>query len=200
MKALLIILGSIVLIFGVVQILSMRSQKNIETYPFAVVKTYDQFEIRQYEASLFTTVKLNTQGYEESSGRGFSVLAGYIFGNNDRNEKIAMTSPVAMSLEDSVTMMFMVPSALSKETLPTPGQSEIEFMEEPAKTVAAIRFKGWANDDKIKKYREQLTAALELEGINHTNRFYYLGYNPPYEVVNRKNEIIVDLLTEDTTP
>ena len=156
MKALLIILGSIVLIFGVVQILSIRSQNNIETYPFTLVKTYDQFEIRQYEASLFTTVKLNTQGYEESSGKGFSVLAGYIFGNNDRNEKIAMTSPVAMSLEDSVTMMFMVPSALSKETLPKPGQSEIEFLEEPAKTVAAIRFKGWANDDKIKKYREEM--------------------------------------------
>lgn len=200
MKALLIILGSIVLIFGVVQILSMRSQNNIETYPFTVVKTYDQFEIRQYEASLFTTVKLNTQGYEESSGRGFSILAGYIFGNNDRNEKIAMTSPVAMSLEDSVTMMFMVPSALSKETLPTPGQSEIEFMEEPAKTVAAIRFKGWANDDKIKKYREQLTASLEAEGIGHTKRFYYLGYNPPYEVINRKNEIIVELKPEETAP
>lgn len=200
MKALLIILGSIVLIFGVVQILSMRSQNNIETYPFTLVKTYDQFEIRQYEASLFTTVKLNTQGYEESSGRGFSILAGYIFGNNDRNEKIAMTSPVAMSLEDSVTMMFMVPSALSKETLPKPGQSEIEFLEEPAKTVAAIRFKGWANDDKIKKYREELTAALDLEGIDHTNRFYYLGYNPPYEVVNRKNEIIVELKAEETAP
>jgi len=200
MKALLIILGSIVLIFGVVQILSMRSQNNIETYPFTVVKTYDQFEIRQYEASLFTTVKLNTQGYEESSGRGFSVLAGYIFGNNDRNEKIAMTSPVAMSLEDSVTMMFMVPSALSKETLPKPGQSEIEFLEEPAKTVAAISFKGWANDDKIKKYREQLTASLEAEGIAHTKRFYYLGYNPPYEVINRKNEIIVELKPEETAP
>ncbi|MDG1296543.1 MAG: heme-binding protein [Saprospiraceae bacterium] len=200
MKALLIILGSIVLIFGVVQILSMRSQNNIETYPFTVVKTYDQFEVRQYEASLFTTVKLNTQGYEESSGRGFSILAGYIFGNNDRNEKIAMTSPVAMSLEDSVTMMFMVPSALSKETLPTPGQSGIEFMEEPAKTVAAIRFKGWANDDKIKKYREELTASLEAEGIAHTNRFYYLGYNPPYEVINRKNEIIVELKSEETAP
>ena len=116
--------------------------------------------------------------------------------SNLRNEKIAMTSPVAMKLEDSVTMMFMVPHKLEKEMLPKPNQSNIEFREEPAKTVAAISFEGWANDEKIEKYKEKLKVALDTKGIKYSNLFYFLGYNAPYEVFNRKNEVIVELRDE----
>ena len=196
MKTLFLLLGVILIAFVVVQLFAMKGQRNIETYPYFVQKKYDIFEIRNYEATLFTTVKLATKKYKESSSKGFSLLAGYIFGNNERNEKIAMTSPVAMTIEDSVTMMFMVPKKFKKEMLPQPNQLQIEFKEEPAKTVAAIVFDGWANDEKIEKYKEKLKAALDAEGITYTNRFYFLGYNAPYEVFNRKNEVIVELRDE----
>ena len=196
MKTLFLLLGVILIAFVLVQLFAMKGQRNIETYPYVVQKKYDLFEIRNYEATLFTTVKLATKKYKESSSKGFSLLAGYIFGNNERNEKIAMTSPVAMTIEDSVTMMFMVPKKFKKETLPQPNQLQIEFKEEPAKTVAAIVFDGWANDEKIEKYKEKLKAALDAEGIPYTNRFYFLGYNAPYEFFNRKNEIIVELQIE----
>ena len=196
MKTLFLLLGVILIAFVVLQLFAMKGQRNIETYPYVVHEKYDLFEIRNYEATLFTTVKLATKKYKESSSKGFSLLAGYIFGNNERNEKIAMTSPVAMTIEDSVTMMFMVPKKFKKETLPQPNQLQIEFKEEPAKTVAAIVFDGWANDEKIEKYKEKLKAALDAEGITYTNRFYFLGYNAPYEVFNRKNEVIVELRDE----
>jgi len=196
MKTLFLLLGVILIAFVVVQFFAMKGQRNIETYPYFVQKKYDIFEIRNYEATLFTTVKLATKKYKESSSKGFSLLAGYIFGNNERNEKIAMTSPVAMTIEDSVTMMFMVPKKFKKEMLPQPNQLQIEFKEEPAKTVAAIAFDGWANDEKIEKYKEKLKVALDAEGITYTNRFYFLGYNAPYEVFNRKNEVIVELKGE----
>ena len=193
MKILLIILGIILIVFVVIQLFAFNSQRNIETYPYVVNKKYDLFEIRSYEATLFTSVKLSTKGYKNSSRKGFSILAGYIFGNNERNEKIAMTSPVTMTLEDSMTMMFMVPKKLEKEMLPKPDQSLIEFKEEPAKTVAAINFNGWANDKKIEKFKQELKSALDAEGIPYSDRFYFLGYNAPYEVFNRKNEVIVEL-------
>ena len=94
-------------------------------------------------------------------------------------------------------MLFMVPKKFNKETLPQPNESKIKFQKEPAKTVAAIQFKGWANDKKIEKYKQKLIAALDKQGINHTNRFYFLGYNAPYEVFNRKNEVIVELQKAD---
>ena len=193
MKILLMILGIILIAFVVIQLFALYSQRNIETYPYVVNKKYDTFEIRSYEATLFTSVKLSTKGYKNSSSKGFSILAGYIFGNNERNEKISMTSPVTMTLEDSMTMMFMVPNELKKEMLPKPNQSLIEFKEEPAKTVAAINFNGWANDKKIEKFKKKLKSALDAEGITYSNRFYFLGYNAPYEVFNRKNEVIVEL-------
>ena len=196
MKPLYIILGVILLAFIIIQLFAMSGQRNIETYPYTVNKKYDTFEIRDYEASLFTSVQLSGNAYKDESSKGFSILAGYIFGGNEKNEKIAMTSPVAMSLQDSMTMMFMVPKKFNKETLPQPNQSQIEFREEPAKTVAAISFSGWANDEKIEKYKQRLILALDAKGITYTNRFYFLGYNAPYEVFNRKNEIIVELESE----
>jgi len=193
MKIGIIILVIILIAFTFIQLYFMNAQRDIERYPYVVKKKYKQFEIRNYETTLFTSVKLSTKGYKNSSNKGFSILAGYIFGNNERNEKISMTSPVSMSLEDSMTMMFMVPKKFNKDKLPKPNESGIEFKEEPAKTMAAIRFSGWADDTKLEKYKQDLKAALDAEGIKYANRFYFFGYNAPYELFNRKNEILVEL-------
>jgi len=193
MKYIYIAVAVLAIIFIAIQLFAMSTQKDIETYPYSVLKKYDTFEIREYEPSLFTSVTIPSNEYKEASNSGFSVLAGYIFGGNETNEKIAMTSPVSMSLEDSMTMMFMVPKKFDKDKLPKPNSKEIEFVEEPARTVAAVSFGGWANNEKIEKYKNKLIEYLNAEGIPHDNRFYFLGYNAPYEVTNRKNEVIVEL-------
>lgn len=193
MKIAIIALGVILPAFICIQLYFIHLQRNIETYPYVVKKKYQQVEIRSYETTLFTSVRLSTKGYKNSASQGFSILAGYIFGNNERNEKIAMTSPVSMSLEDTMTMMFMVPKKFKKDMLPKPNQTGIEFKQEPAKILAAITFSGWANDTKIEKYKQDLKAVLDAEGIKYTNQFYFFGYNAPYEVFNRKNEVIVEL-------
>jgi hypothetical protein len=193
MKTILIILGVIVFLFIIIQAYAMSTQNGIETYPYKVENAYDTFEVRTYEATLFTSVKLSSNGYKEASSKGFSILAGYIFGGNKTKEKIAMTSPVSMSLEDSMTMMFMVPKKYNKETLPEPNQPQIAFTEVSSKTMAAITFGGWANDEKIANYKAKLESALKAAGIAYTDKFYFLGYNAPFEMINRKNEIIVEL-------
>ena len=193
MKIILISVGVILLGFLAVQAYAMSTSRNIESYPYTVIQEYGDFEIRQYEASLFTSVTMPTDKYEEASGKGFSALAGYIFGGNERNEKIAMTSPVAMSLEDSMTMMFLVPKAYKKEDLPKPNTESITITEMPAIKVAAITFGGWADSEKIDQYQAELLKALDREGIAYTNKSYFLGYNPPFEMVGRRNEVIIEL-------
>jgi hypothetical protein len=192
MKILFAITVTITLIFIIIQLFAKKSQQGIETYPYTILKTYDGFEIRQYESRLFTSVKLTSNDYSKVSSKGFSILAGYIFGGNETNEKIAMTSPVAMSLDDSMTMMFMVPKD-SENKLPKPNDHQIQFKEEPAKKVAAITFGGWANQEKIDQYKTQLIEALKAQNIAFTDQFYFLGYNAPYETSNRRNEVIVVL-------
>ncbi|MEN8890856.1 MAG: heme-binding protein [Wenyingzhuangia sp.] len=193
MKVVLILISIVFITFIAIQIYALKTQSSIETYSYEVHQKYKTFEIRIYEETLFTSVKLSTSGYKDSSSKGFSILAGYIFGGNERNEKISMTSPVAMTLTDSMTMMFMVPKEFSKETLPKPNQSSITFKKEPKKIVAALHFSGWANDKKIEDAKQKLKSALDQEGIAYSNRFCFLGYNAPYEVFNRRNEIIVEL-------
>jgi len=193
MKIFAALIGTLALVFIIVQLYAWKSQRNIETYPYEVLKKYDKFEIRNYESRLFSTVKLPSSQYQKVSGKGFSILAGYIFGGNDQQEKIAMTSPVAITLEDSMTMMFMVPQAWNDKTLPKPNSEEIKFSNEPAKTVAAVTFDGWADQEKIDYYKSMLIKLLQQEKISHTNRFCFLGYNAPYETYNRRNEIIVEL-------
>ena len=193
MKIILSIFGIILVLFVISQLFFLNSQRNIETYAFTIIDSYETIEIRQYEASLFTSVQMPSNNYRKTSSKGFSVLAGYIFGGNDKEEKIAMTSPVAMSLKDSTTMLFLVPKKYTIDNLPVPNDSRIEFKNIPEKRVAAISFGGWANDLKIASFKKKLIDVLNSKGIKYTDNFYFLGYNAPMEVFNRKNEIIVEL-------
>ena len=193
MKIILSIFGIILILFVISQLFFLNSQRNIETYAFTIIDSYETIEIRQYEASLFTSVQMSSNNYRKTSSKGFSVLAGYIFGGNDKEEKIAMTSPVAMSLKDSTTMLFLVPKKYTRDNLPVPNDSRIEFKNIPEKRVAAISFGGWANDSKIASFKKKLIDVLNSKGIKYTDNFYFLGYNAPMEVFNRKNEIIVEL-------
>jgi len=193
MKIVIIII-SILLLIVIAQIYLSRSTQQTEQHNYKVIKKFDKFEIRKYDAALFSSVKLNKKGYKESSSEGFRILAGYIFGDNDAKKKIAMTSPVVMELGDSSKMMFMVPKNYNLKNLPNPNNSKIVFEKDEVKIIAAIRFDGWADDEKIEKYKTILRNELANEKLNFINKFSFLGYNPPYEVMNRRNEIVVELI------
>jgi hypothetical protein len=194
MKKVIIILSILIVLFTIMQSFVYFSTSSIEKLPYKVIKEYDDFEVRQYETALFSSVVLSDTSYEESSSKGFRVLAGYIFGGNNTGEKIAMTSPVAMEIGDSTKMSFMVPSGYTEETLPKPNNDKIFFEKKEGAVMAAIRFGGWANDERIEEYKQKLIAMLKKEGIAHAETFQYLGYNPPYAVINRRNEVVVELI------
>ncbi|MFN7910780.1 MAG: SOUL family heme-binding protein [Bacteroidota bacterium] len=194
MKTTIILTCLILAIMIISQSFVAKGTKETEAHAYTVLKVYDQFEIRKYAPALFSSVKLKSKGYKESSGKGFRMLAGYIFGNNEKNQKIAMTTPVVMQLGDTTKMFFKVPDGYSMEALPQPNDTNIVFEKQEEKIMAAIHFNGWADDDKIKHYIAILKNALDKENIQHTNAFSFLGYNPPYELVNRRNEIAVELI------
>ena len=61
MKVLLILLGIVVIGFIIIQLFALKGQRGIEVYPYSTLKEYDDFEIRSYEASLFTAVQMSSQ-------------------------------------------------------------------------------------------------------------------------------------------
>ena len=194
MKPFLITSAVLVSLFLIAQSFIIFSVSKIEQHKYAVIKEYDDFEIRKYESALFSSVVMKDTSYDQTSSSGFRVLAGYIFGGNETGEKIAMTSPVSMEMGDSTKMSFMVPSNYSEKDLPKPKNGRIFFERKEGAIMAAIRFGGWANDKRIEKYQKQLSEALAKQGIQHTGKFSYLGYNPPYALIARRNEVVVELI------
>ncbi|MDV7393512.1 heme-binding protein, partial [Arthrospira platensis SPKY1] len=97
--------------------------------------------------------------------------------------------------QDGMVMEFIMPSQYRLEDLPAPGSSNVELYRKSSVMMAAIRFGGYASDEKIKTYTEILRKKLAEAGIQHAEVFQYFGYNPPYQMINRRNEIVVEIFS-----
>ena len=194
MKVIIIVIIAILFALFMIQAYTSKSSNDIEQYRYKVIKLMDEVEIRSYESAVFSSVKMSSSTYEESASGGFRILAGYIFGGNDKGEKIAMTSPVIMEMGDSMKMSFMVPSDKEVNDLPKPNDPRVYQEKKDSTIMAAISFSGWASDEKIQSHISELKAVLEKHQIAYEGPFSYLGYNPPYQLVNRRNEVVVKVI------
>jgi len=104
-----LIAAILVLAFIILQAFVSRSTNKTETVEYKVLQSYDEFEIRSYPNVNYSSVSMVKQSYKDVSGSGFRVLAGYIFGGNEENKSIAMTTPVAMEMGDTMRMKFIIP-------------------------------------------------------------------------------------------
>ena len=161
----------------------------IEEPVYQVEKAWEaeQIEIRAYAPRIMAVTGMN-----EDSDSGFRVLAGYIFGGNAEEQKIAMTAPVQQTMAGEKEMAFMMPAEYALEDLPQPEDQRVSFREAPAYTAAVIQFSGWASAEKADENWQQLRRFLIAEGIDITGEPTLNQYNPPWTLpFMRRNEIIV---------
>lgn len=167
--------------------------ENIETQKYYVENEDGQFEIRTYKQSIIARTSINGN-YKESSGTGFRKLAGYIFGGNNKGKKIAMTSPVWMSNDNKNSEMhFIMPSDYEMGELPKPLDNTVVLDVFNGGRYAAIAFGGYANDEKIESYQNKLIQWLEANDYESSGESFYVGYNSPFKIYNRRNEILIAL-------
>ena len=194
MKNLRIAFTVLFLLFVLFQSIVIMASNKTEEQKYTVLQNDKNFEIRYYPAATFATIESKVNNYRDLSSPGFRKLAGYIFGKNESSVQISMTSPVHMDVNDTLsTMSFVMPSAYNKENLPKPNDASVKIQELPDEYTAAIRFGGYANDEKINYYSEKLKNILNEKGIKTLGHFRFLGYNPPYQFIGRRNEIIVSI-------
>ena len=161
----------------------------IEEPVYQVEKAWEaeQIEIRAYAPRIMAVTGMN-----EDSDSGFRVLAGYIFGGNAEEQKIAMTAPVQQTMAGEKEMAFMMPAEYTLKDLPQPEDQRVSFREAPAYTAAVIQFSGWASAEKADENWQQLQRFLIAEGIDITGEPTLNQYNPPWTLpFMRRNEIIV---------
>jgi hypothetical protein len=167
---------------------------SIEKQKYRLVQSEKEYKIRYYPSAMMATIYSSANSYRQISTPGFRALAGFIFGGNESNTRIAMTAPVHMDINDRTSAMsFVMPSKYDEQSLPRPRDSRVKLEKSQAEYVAVLKFGGYANDEKIARYSERLGKALEKKGVNYSGNFRFLGYNPPYQFIGRKNEIIVSV-------
>ena len=194
MKTVLIVTSIFVCLFIAFQTYTAMATNKTETQVYKVIKVEKEFEIRFYPSTTMAAITSSAKTYKEVGSSGFRKLAGYIFGDNKENKQIAMTAPVHMNINDSVSSMsFVMPANYTKDNLPLPNNADVIIQTTPDEYVAAITFNGFASQETIKKYTAILEKALQEKKLSYFGNFRYLGYNPPYQLFGRRNEIIVSL-------
>jgi hypothetical protein len=198
MKTLIIITTVAVFIMVLFQSFTIMSANKTEEQKYTVILKEKDFEIRFYPSATIATINSNAKTYKDLSGPGFRKLAGYIFGGNETNTSISMTAPVHMDINDSVSSMsFVMPSSYNQENLPKPNDPNVLIQKTADEYVAVIRFGGFASDKDLVFYSDKLHEILKEKGITSYGNARFLGYNPPFQLVDRRNEIIVSVNWEE---
>ena len=181
------------------------SSHAIEEPDFEIVQRLDAVEIRQYAP--YVVAEVTVPGPEDSAGsRAFPLLAGYIFGKNKGERKMAMTAPftqtptpVKMAMTAPVTqaptaegyrVQFVLPKGVTLETAPEPLDARVKIREVPAAKVAAVKFSGFWSEDNYQRHLSQLTSGLTTAGVRWKGEPVYSRYDAPWTPwFMRRNEI-----------
>jgi len=194
MKAFYLVAG-IAFVFLMIQSYKVVSSSlKTENQKYRIVRTEAPFEIRFYPSATFAKIYSTGTNYKSVANSGFRKLAGYIFGGNEQKQSIAMTAPVRMEMSDKgSTMSFVMPEKYKESDLPKPNDSDVQIVKSSPQYVAAITFGGYADDEKIKEWRDQLLKLIQEKGIKVVGEYIFLGYNAPFQFWSRKNEIVIPI-------
>ena len=163
----------------------------LEEPEYELLSEYEGFEIRRYSESVQARLLTPSSGWSGSSG-GFRRIAGYIFGGNETNQRIAMTAPVQMWDTDSGSMMsFTMPSKYSIKDLPSPIDKGVEIVEVDEYVVAVLPFSGFSRTSKAKRLMAKLETLLQASGLTARGAPVLAVYDNPGTTLPfmRRNEI-----------
>ena len=189
MKKILFIMITIALLLLICSFKN-RTNNNVQEQ-YVILKKIDDIEIRDYRESVNASYYSNQK---EERNNYFKNLAAYIFGDNSENANIEMTSPVTMKLYGNKEMIFRMPSNYTLDNLPKSDNPKINFMTIASCTKAAIQYSGYSNKNIEERKIQELKNILERENIKHDNKFELLVYNSPFEILNRRNEITINII------
>lgn len=186
----------------------------IEEPQFEIIEKFSDIEIRKVNA--YWIVEILIEGEEKEAGnQAFRPLLKYISGENLGGEKISMTAPVNQQAagekismtapvnqiktgEGKYAVSFVLPEAFNSRQPPQPRDPRLKLRQIPARTVAAIRYRGTWSTERMAEKRDTLLAALQtkpkwkLRGSPVWSRF-----DPPFMPwFLRRNEVQIEVSAE----
>ena len=141
--------------------LRVAGSMSVQEQVYELVKVHRNFEIRKYPDVIWAIATMSESDYSGSS-ESFRRIDKYIFGQNDRSMKIAMTSPVQRwNDEDGSKMAFIMPLEYQIEDLPSPTDEGVEIVEVPECLTAVLRFSGFSGRRKTESRAKRLEALIK---------------------------------------
>jgi len=179
---------------------------------YQVVAQAGAVEIRSYGPRL--AAETAVEGDEEAArNAGFRRLAGYIFGGNTAQAKIAMTAPVAQSSAQTAggeqiamtapvaqardgagrwVVRFFLPREWTLQTLPVPDDRAVRLVTVPAETVAVLGFTGSRAASAVAERKAALQQELSQTPWTTVGTPVAWFYDPPWTLPwLRRNEVAV---------
>jgi hypothetical protein len=192
MRTTFIILLVAGVLFIVLQAFTAVSTARTEQQPYTVLQQLGELEIRHYPAALMATVESPDTSFRGASNASFRRLAGYIFGGNEQAKSIPMTAPVHMEqAPEGSRMRFVMPASFTADSMPRPNDPGVVLHTSEDEFLAVLRFGGFGSDERIAEHRALLLNACAAQGLEVLGPVRYLGYDPPWQMVGRRNEVVV---------
>jgi hypothetical protein len=176
---------------------------------YQVVRQLDGAEVREYAPYAVAEV-LVAGPASEAGGQAFPILAGYIFGKNKGERKLAMTAPVTqaavpvtLEMTAPVTqaiapggfrVQFVLPRGVTAASAPEPLDARVQLRDVAATRVAVIRYSGLWSASNDATQLAKLQAALRAADLAWSGEAVVARYNPPFTPwFLRRNEIWLQL-------
>ena len=176
---------------------------------YKIVRKLEQIEIREY--ATYAVAEVVVPGPAADAGsQAFPILAGYIFGKNKGERKLAMTAPVTQAAEPvkldmtapvtqtaapgGFRVQFVLPKGVTSVNAPEPLDSRITLRDIVPGRVAVVRYSGFWSEANYNEHLDQLQAALRAADLAWVGEAVYSRYNAPFTPwFLRRNEIWLHL-------
>ncbi|TGZ44672.1 hypothetical protein CRM22_011190 [Opisthorchis felineus] len=177
----------------------MGSLGGTQCAPYEVLQEWkdENVELRSYPVQNWVCTQATSHRMDDMSSSGFFKLFNYIRGNNDKNQKIAMTKPVLIeskpdpeSARNRIFKMGFYMSATDCPSPPEPKANDVFIEQRQAMKVYCRVYAGFSNDRKLNEEARQLGSSLDRLGKHYqTDAYFFAGYDPPFRLFNRRNEV-----------
>ena len=166
----------------------------IEEPSYEVLLETKHYEVRRYEPYIVAEVDVDDD-FKRAGNSAFSVLAGYIFGDNASQQKMNMTAPVESAEKDGpYTYSFVMERKYTMESLPEPTNPDVRLVQRPGRIMAVHRYSGGWSEERYEEHEQVLLDALAKDHVTTVGPPVFARYNAPFTPwFLRRNEIMIEI-------
>ncbi|MDB9742046.1 heme-binding protein, partial [Akkermansiaceae bacterium] len=145
------------------------------------LKLDGKFSIRLYDPMVL--VGADMKDADGNANKSFRKLFKYISKGNEKEQKIAMTTPVFMDKgeQEDKKMYFVMPDSHVKDGTPAPKDTSLKVIKQPEKLVAAYRYKGGNTEAKNDAGEQLLKDWLTENDFTPVGDSFTASYDSPFK-------------------